>query len=491
MKADPIVNLESFQRVVARVLIVLTFVHVTCLILICFVRGTDVAATGLVALALAVVPAVLFVTKRSLMTVAFALAVALVGQTSLLVFTMEGHPWQVEMHFYYFAVLAMLSGFCGWRVLMLAAGLIATHHLVFDALLPEAIYPGGGDFTRVAVHAVVVVIETAMLILIGQTIRRAFGAAQEASAASEIVAAKLRSIVSTRDRELLTTTDRADETRAMLERFEAEMAESIGALHSAATALLGSADHLETSAAKASAQTVTVASASKDTAHKVGLAAHASEEMSRTIDEVGANAAQSSTLAAAAVEEAERTNATIDQMAGVGKEIGNVIELITGIAAQTNLLALNATIEAARAGEAGRGFSIVAQEVKTLAGQTAKATQDIASRITAMQVATDRSVTAIQEISARIRELDNFSARIAVAVEDQIMATRNIASNVAQAATGVGHVATSIAAIEAIANTNTLEVAQLSRAANEVACQSSTIRDRVKVFTQEIARLRA
>jgi methyl-accepting chemotaxis protein len=491
MKAAAISGLESFRRVIARALIALAFFHIPCLILIRLVRGTDIATTGLVALALAVVPAVLFATRRPLMMVAFALAIALVGQTSLLVFAMAGHPWQVEMHFYYFAVLAMLSGFCDWRVLLLAAGLIAAHHLVFDAVLPEAIYPGGGDFARVAVHAVVVVVETAMLTLIGLTICRAFSAAQEAKAASEIAAAELKRIISTRDGELLATTERADQTRALLERFEAEMAESIGTLHGAATVLLDSADHLGASAAKASAKAVTVASASEDTTRKVGLAAHSGEELSRTIDEVGANATQSSALAASAVEEAERTNATIDEMAAVAKEIGDVTKLITGIAAQTNLLALNATIEAARAGEAGRGFSIVAQEVKALASQTAKATQDIASRIAAMQVTAARSVTAIQGISARIREFDNFSARIAAAVEEQAMATRDIAGNVAQAATGVKHVETSIAEIEAIAKTNTLAVAQLSTAANEIAGQSSTIRDRVKAFTQEIERLRA
>ena len=114
-------------------------------------------------------------------------------------------------------------------------------------------------------------------------------------------------------------------------------------------------------------------------------AAHAGEELARTIAHVGENAAQSSRLAAEAVYEAERTSATIDEMAAVAHEIGKVTELITAIAGQTNLLALNATIEAARAGEAGRGFAVVAQEVKALAAQTAGATQEISSKIEAMQ----------------------------------------------------------------------------------------------------------
>ena len=484
-------NLESFQLIVARVLMALAFIHVPCLMLICWLRGLDIAAIALIALMLAAAPAILFVTRRPLRTVAFALAVALIGQTSLLVFAMQGHPWQVEMHFYYFAVLAMLSGFCGWRVLALAAGLTATHHLVFDSVLPWAIYPGGGDFGRVAVHAAVVVVETTMLIFIGQAIRHAFEDAQQARAASDIAAAELQRIVSMRERELNTTTERANLTRALLERFETEMAGSIGALHSAATALLGSADHLALSTAKASAQAVTVVCASQDTAREVAHVADAGEELARTINEVGVNATQASTMAATAVEEAERTNATIDEMAAVAKEIGNVTALIAGIAAQTNLLALNATIEAARAGEAGRGFSVVAQEVKALANQTAKATQDIATRVSAMQSTTERSVAAIQGISARIHDLDIYSTRIVAAVEDQVSATRNIAHNVSRVAIGVEHVEVSIAEIETITKTNTTAVALLNSAANEVADQSKAIRDRVNAFTQEIERLRA
>ncbi len=134
--------------------------------------------------------------RRPITTIAFAVAVALVGQTSLLVFAFNGHPWQVEMHFYYFAVLAMLSGFCDWRVLVTAAGLIALHHAGLNIVLPDAVYPGGTNYIRVAVHAIAVVIETAMLVFIGLTIRRAFAAVDEARHLAEDSAEELERFAS-------------------------------------------------------------------------------------------------------------------------------------------------------------------------------------------------------------------------------------------------------------------------------------------------------
>ena len=125
----------------------------------------------LACLALALVPAALFYARRPIPIVAFAIAAALVGQTSLLVAAFNSHPWQVEMHFYYFVVLAMLLGFCDWRVLALAAGLISVQHLSLNYILPNAVFPGGSDFVRAIVHAVFVVIEVAMLTLFGHTIR--------------------------------------------------------------------------------------------------------------------------------------------------------------------------------------------------------------------------------------------------------------------------------------------------------------------------------
>src|SRR5207244_7520670 len=106
-----------------------------------------------------------------------------------------------------------------------------------------------------------------------------------------------------------------------------------------------------------------------------------------------------------AVGEAERSNAAVKELDDAAKRIGHVISLITDVAEQTNLLALNATIEAARAGEAGRGFAVVAGEVKALAGQTAKATEEIATQIAGMQHATTRSNAAIGAIERTIRDI--------------------------------------------------------------------------------------
>jgi len=484
-------NLESFQRTVAKALCILAAVNAPALGLISWALGQGIWTNGIAAFAFAAVPCLLLCVGRSLTIIALALAVALVGQTSLLVFAFSGHPWQVEMHFYYFVVLAMLSGFCDWRVLIVGAALIALHHLGLNFTVPAAVYPGGSDFLRVVVHAIAVVVETAMLILIGHEIRTAFATAQEARSAAEAAAAELKTVAARQTDDLTRTSTRADRTGELLERFNREMAQSVDILHSTATALQTNADQLGVAATRASAQSVTVGESSEETAAKVSSAAQAGEELARTIAHVGDNAAQSSRLAADAVSEAERTSATIDEMATVANEIGKVTELISTIAGQTNLLALNATIEAARAGEAGRGFAVVAQEVKALAAQTAGATKEITSRIEAMQNATTRSVAAIEGISSTIRELDRFSAVIASAVEQQAGAARQISGDVNAAAAGVTHVSGAVGEIEGITRETAAAVGQISSASAEIAGQTRMIRERVGAFTQDIHAMRA
>ncbi len=484
-------DLYTFQRTVAIALLALCALHVPVLLAIAWAVEHDAGFASAAALVLALIPVALFFFDRPITVISFALAITLVGQTSLLVYLFDGHPWQVEMHFYYFAVLAMLSGFCDWRVLLLGATLIAFHHLGLNFVLPGALYPDGSNFIRVLVHALVVVIETVMLVGIGLTIRAAFASAHDAREKAERAAAEIRQIAASRTKDLETTEAHAEGLEHLLRRFEQEMAESVEILHAAATDLLGNAQGLGKAAEDASMQSMRVATITEETSIQVRSVANAGGSLAQTIAGVGTSVSESSLLAGEAVSQAMITTSAIDDMAKVAAEIGNVTSLISAIAAQTNLLALNATIEAARAGDAGRGFAVVAQEVKALASQTAGATQEIAKRIDAMQIATGKSVLAIQQISAVITKLDRFSAGISNSVEEQVASAREIADNVAAVATGVSEVAASLGEIETVAENAHGAASKLTISANAVANQTSRIRERVFAFTHEVAKISA
>jgi methyl-accepting chemotaxis protein len=152
-------------------------------------------------------------------------------------------------------------------------------------------------------------------------------------------------------------------------------------------------------------RTTGATTASADASSNVRDIASAADELAASVTEIDRQVAQSNAIASKAVTEAEWTHAMVKELDEAAGRINDVVRLITDIAEQTNLLALNATIEAARAGDAGRGFAVVASEVKALAGQTAKATEDIAAQISGMQQATMRSIEAIGAIERTIRNI--------------------------------------------------------------------------------------
>ena len=190
----------------------------------------------------------------------------------------------------------------------------------------------------------------------------------------------------------------------------------------------------------------------------------------------------SSRITRNAVEYSRHTDTTITALAAAADQIGEVVKLISNVAQQTNLLALNATIEAARAGEAGRGFSVVAAEVKLLAGQTAKATDQINSQISQIQSATRETVTAIRNMDAAILEVDTISRAVAQAISQQQAATQEIADKIGEAAAGTDDVTQSIAEVQQAAMHTGHVANELLASATEVARSSSQLRIEVETF---------
>jgi methyl-accepting chemotaxis protein len=316
--------------------------------------------------------------------------------------------------------------------------------------------------------------------------RDELGRIAEAVATFKQNALKVRELEAGQAAELAKREEWQRHVEALIAAFDRSGHDLSDALTAAAGQIEDTARNMSTLANDTSNSATSVAKAADNASSAVNNAASAAEEMSASIREISRSISQSTQTARGAVEEAKQADSIMHGLAKAAGEIGDVVRLIEEVATQTNLLALNATIEAARAGEAGKGFAVVAAEVKALAAQTAKATQEIQSKISSIQHAVDDSVSAIRRVDETIQRINQIGTSVEAAIAQQEAATSEIALSTQTAAHSTAEVGESIKSVDKAAATADGAADQVVSAAVRLGQDASALKTHIHEFLSKI-----
>lgn len=268
---------------------------------------------------------------------------------------------------------------------------------------------------------------------------------------------------------------RAERLAQLAHAFEISVGELVGTVAATATELTATAGAMSATAGRTTAQAADVAIAAGHGLSNVRTVALAATDLAVSVERINRDIRQSAEMAGVAAEDARRTDGIVSALAAGAQQVGDVVGLIDALAGQIDLLALNAAIEAARAGVAGAGFAVLANEIKSLAAQTAIATKRIAVQIGRMQASTHEAIVVIGGIGATVATLSANATTIGAGVTEQGVAMQAIARGMVEAAAGTEQVTSSIlqvsrgAAFTETASQHVLDAASaLSRRAEQL-----------------------
>lgn len=394
---------------------------------------------------------------------------------ALCIFLLRGSHWQVDSHLYFLAALPALTVLCDWRPIVLAAGLIAVHHLGLGALRPAWVFGGASEMGRVIFHVGAVVTEAAFLVYVVEQLRTRMVRQSAARRESERLAedairsrdgmeaamrkARLAEQTADDERQRRQAMEAAaDERRRsdmlmLADRFKASVLDTVRSVGVASDDLECSARSLDQIAQSATRDSEGMARSARRSLEDARDLAVRVRELAGSVSAISGRAGEQARLGSDARAASAASHRTVASLADHSATIGGFVASIQQIARRTNLLALNATIEAAHAGDAGRGFAVVAQEVKALARQTGGAS----SEIQALASAIDSGAGEVNEALASIEAMIMQWSKTAKAISEEVQQ----------------HGATALAA-ESIANQTASSAADIAAEANGAARSAET-----------------
>lgn len=503
--------LNELRELVSKYLLYVLWAHVPITAIAAIAVGGDWKYSTIGSAVFALVPTVIGLKNRMSLQYRYSVAVTYIVQIGLMVYVFSGHPWQIDVHMYFFAGLAIVAVLCCWRTIIVATIAIAVHHLVLNFALPSAVFPDGADFFRVVLHAVIVVFESIVLTYLAYKLVTAFtkaevaiteadqakqraeaekvkaeDASKEARTATEHVTALKAEADRMNEEKMQAAEDQAVRRRSdrleIANQFEQNVAGVLKKVSENSHSMSELINNLKNISGEVTAKVVQTTGVAETMTNNVQTVSSATEELSASIQEISSQVNQSNQIASTASERANATAGTMKELKEAAQQISEVVSLINDIAEQTNLLALNATIEAARAGEAGKGFAVVASEVKNLATQTARATEEITTQISGIQQVSEQAATEIEAILATINEINSTTSSVAAAVEEQSVATNEISSSTRNAYDGTVKLKEDVANIEQFAKQSSEASERVLGAVTEMVTDTDSVLTEVSGF---------